>query len=51
MKNYNNLQSIAYEFMDKFNLTFKTCQTALFEDKGSKDVIKKLMCDFNAIAP
>ena len=34
MKSYKTLQSIAYEFMDKFNLTFKTCQTATLRIKN-----------------
>ena len=40
---------MAYEFMDKFNVTFKTCQTAIFDDKELKDAIDKFMGYFNAI--
>ena len=46
MKSYKTLQSMTYEFMDKFNLIFKTCQTALFDDKELKDVIKKFIGRF-----
>ena len=35
--------------MDKFNLTFKICQNAIFGDKKLKDIIEKLMGDSNAI--
>ena len=40
MKSYKTLQSMASEFMDEFNLTFKTCQTVIFQDKELKVVIK-----------
>jgi hypothetical protein len=46
-KSYKNLQSMVYDFMEKSNLTFKTCQTTLFEDKDLKDVIGNFMTKFN----
>ena len=51
MKSYKPLQFMAYEFMDKFNLIFKTCQTTIFEDKELKVASEKFIGDFNAIVP
>ena len=46
---YKRLQSITYEFMHKFNLSFKVCQTSIIEDKDLTENINKFKNDFQAL--
>ena len=43
---YKRLQSIIYEFMGKFNLYFKVCQTLVIEDKDLTEDISNFKKDF-----